>query len=98
MSRRITDERILMERIIKMLPKDIPSSAIESVECDPYDGSNGGGSYWVYLHDGYICTATDCHTLHEDTLAELKYAVQCIERWENDPSLTKHNGYTKYPD
>ena len=92
---RITSEAVLMERVKKMLPKGVPASAIESVECDPYDGENGG-SYWVYLHDGWMATGTGCHTIHEDTLAELRSEVRNIERWEDDPALKLHNGYTKY--
>lgn len=98
MARRITDEKVLMERVIKMLPKGIPATAIESVECDPWDGLNGGGSYWVYLHDGYIATGMGCHTIHEDTLADLKGEIAGIEVWEDDPALVLHNGYTKYPE
>lgn len=98
MARRITDERVLMKRVVKMLPKGIPASAIESVECDPWDGLNGGGSYWVYLNDGYIATGTGCHTIHEDTLTDLKGEIAGIEVWEDDPALVLHNGYTKYPE
>lgn len=90
----IRDESILMERVIKMLPKGVPASAIESVECDPYDGENGGGSYWVYLNDGWICNAMECHTIHEDTLKELKVMVRDISPWPEDPALKLHNGYT----
>lgn len=96
MSRRITDEKVLLNRVIKMLPNGIPVSAIESVECDPYNGENGGGSYWVYLHDGYIAAGMGCHTIHEDTLSQLKEEVQQITEWPDDPALTKHNGYTTY--
>ena len=76
---RITDEAVLMDRVIKMLPKGIPASAINSVECDPTDGENGGPSYWVYLNDGYISPEMGCQTIHEDTLKELKNVVGCIE-------------------
>lgn len=92
---RITDEKILLERAKKFLPKGIPETAIESVECDPWDGSNGG-SYWVYLNDGYICTDMECHTIHEDTLAEIRETMKSIEVWEDDPDLAKHKGYTRH--
>lgn len=85
---RITDEKTLLARVVKMLPKGIPASAIESVECDLYDGLSGGGSYWVYLANGYICPCMGCHTIHEDTLAELKPMVKSIEIWKDDPALT----------
>lgn len=91
---RITSEKVLKDRVVKMLPKGVPASAIESVECDPYDGENGGPSYWVYLHDGWRCE--DGHTIHEDTLADLKPMVRSIEPWPDDPALTLHNGYTYY--
>ena len=77
-----------MERVIKMLPKNVPAEAIEDVECDPYDGDNGG-SYWVYLKAGWKSPDDWCHTIHEDTLAELRYMVKGIERWEDDPALSK---------
>ena len=85
---RITDEKTLLARVLKMLPKGIPASAIESVECDPYDGLNGGGSYWVYLANGYWCPTMGCHTIHEDTLADLKPMLREVEIWADDPALT----------
>ena len=84
---RITDESILMDRVVKMLPKGVPSDAIASVECDPYDGANGGGSYWVYLDAGWRCVLTDCHTIHEDTLREVRPMLKSVERWDDDPEL-----------
>lgn len=87
MSRHITDETILMQRVLKMLPKGIPAEAINSVECDPYDGENGGPSYWVYLSNGYWCPTMGCHTIHEDTLSELRWMIREIEPWEDDPAL-----------
>lgn len=89
MSRRIKDEAILLDRVIKMLPKGVPAEAISGVECDPYDGENGGPSYWVYLVKGWICPEMECHTIHEDTLAKLKPMVKSIEPWPDDPDL-KH--------
>ena len=96
MGRRITNENVLMERVLDMLPAGVPNEAIEGVECDPYDGANGGGSYWVYLNDGWICPHMECHTIHEDTLADLRPMVKSIERWDDDPALELHNGYTEY--
>lgn len=89
MARRITSEAILMERVVRMLPKGIPTTAIESVECDPWDGENGGPSYWVYLAPGYICPSMGCHTIHEDTLRELKWMVSEVMEWPDDPELTE---------
>lgn len=89
MSRHITNEAILWDRVLKMLPKGIPEEAIEEVECDPYDGENGGPSYWVYLANGWICTEMGCHTIHEDTLAKLKPMVRSIKEWPEDPELNR---------
>ena len=96
MARRIKDEKILMERVIKMLPKGVPASAIESVEYDPYDGDSTPDSYWVYLNDGWICPTMGCHTIHEDTLKELAEMVGEVTRWDDDPDLVDHKGYTVY--
>ena len=90
---RIKTEKELLDRVLKMLPAGIPAEAIAGVEIDNIAGWNG---YWVYLHDGYISPEMDCHTIHEDTLAELKALVSNIEVWEDDPALTEHNGYTRY--
>ena len=89
MSGRIKDAEILFDRVIKMLPKGVPTDAIKEVEWDPYDGEDGGPSYWVYLASGWICPEMECHTIHEDTLAKLKPLVKSIEPWPDDPDL-KH--------
>ena len=94
--RHITDPDILMQRVLKMLPKDVPPEAINSVECDPWDGVDGGPSYWVYLNDGWVSPDMGCHTIHEDTLKELKWVVKGIEPWPDDPDLIEHRGYTRY--
>lgn len=75
-----------MERVIKMLPKGIPASAINDVECDPDNGSNGG-SYWVYLSAGWKSPDDWCHVIHEDTLADLRAMVKGVEAWDDDPAL-----------
>lgn len=89
MSRRIKDEAVLLDRVIKMLPKGVPAEAISGVECDPYDGEDGGPSYWVYLANGWICPEMECHTIHEDTLAKLKPMVKSIEPWPDDPDFKR---------
>lgn len=89
MSGRIKDAEILFDRVIKMLPKGVPAEAIKEVEWDPFDGEDGGPSYWVYLASGWICPEMGCHTIHEDTLAKLKPLVKSIESWPDDPDL-KH--------
>lgn len=89
MPRHITDEATLWDRVLKMLPKNVPPEAIEDVECDPYDGEDGGPSYWVYTAPGWLVSYMDCHTIHEDTLAKLKPYVQSIVPWPDDPELKK---------
>ena len=84
----IVSERALMDRVLKMLPNRIPAIAIRSVECDSCDGDNGG-SYWVNLAAGWICNSTGCHTIHEDTLKDLRVMVRDIREWPDDPSLSK---------
>ena len=89
MARHINDEAILLDRVLKMLPRGVPKEAISDVECDPYDGENGGPSYWVYLAAGWICPEMECHTIHEDTLAKLKPMVKSIKPWPDDPELNR---------
>ena len=91
--RRVKSEQYLLERVWMMLPKGIPTSAIKGVEIDDMCGWNG---YWVYLNDGYISPDMGCHTIHEDTISELRSVVGNIERWDDDPDLIEHRGYTKY--
>ena len=89
MGRHITSEAVLLDRVIKMLPKSVPPEAISGVECDPYDGEDGGPSYWVYLEAGWICPEMGCHTIHEDTLAKLRPYIRSIKPWPNDPELKR---------
>ena len=68
------NERQLLERAQKMLPKGIPAEAIESVEVDRYGNSDApdGISYWVYLRPGFVTErGAGCHTAHEDNLKNL---------------------------
>ena len=34
--------------------------------------------WWAYLTDDYISTTTECHTIHELTLAEFKKEFKTI--------------------
>lgn len=87
MPRHINDEATLLARVLKMLPKGVPADAIEDVECDPWDGEDGGPSYWVYTAPGWLVADMGCHTIHEDTLAKLKPYIQSIVPWPDDPDL-----------
>ena len=88
-SRWISNERVLMDRVIKMLPKSVPPEAISSVECDPQDGGPDGfgPSYWIILRPGWMCTESECHTIHEDTLGDLKRMLNQVVPWPDDPEL-----------
>ena len=82
---KIRDENVLMERVVKMLPKGIPAEAIDAVECDPWDCDEPTGSYWVYLSTGWKCDLMECHTIHEATLKDLKVMIDSIVPWPDDP-------------
>lgn len=86
----------LWEVVEKALPAGVPLEAINDVECDPYDGECGGYSYWVYLNDGWISPTMGCHTIHEDTLENIREMVAEVEPWHDDPDLIAHKGYTTY--
>ena len=92
MARRLNDCE-LIERAKGMLPKGIPSSAVISVDSDLYDGEDGGASYWVYLDYGYQCTLTGCHTIHDDTLKDLKVSLKHVVPWPDDPQLKQKGWY-----
>ena len=87
MARRINNEITLMERAVEMLPAGIPAEAVAEVEIEYSCGEFNG--YWIYLKAGYICIAMDCHTIHEDTLADLRSMMATVERWDDDPELER---------
>lgn len=77
---RITEETLL-KRAMEFLPKAVPAEAIQSVEVDDWGNSDraDGISYWVYLSDGFRAEkGRGCHTIHEDTLSELKKALRDV--------------------
>lgn len=92
MARHITDELDLYLRVEKMIPKHLKAMGfdvddiVESCECDEIDGGDGyDPCYWVYLKDGFI-TENGCgsHTIHEDTLADIKAQMSCVKYVEAD--------------
>lgn len=68
------------DRIMKYIPKS-KLDAIRSC----YQDSDG---YWIELKDGYVADRTDrnAHTIHEDTITQLRYQIAGIivdkEYWE----------------
>lgn len=70
------------DRILRYVPK----SKQKAVRACWHD-SDG---YWIELHEGYNADRMDwhCHTIHEDTIAELRYQIAGIgidkEYWEEN--------------
>ena len=87
MARHIKDKMTLWKRAEAMLPAGIPETAIADVEIDDICEWNG---YWVYLEIGYICAEMECHTIHEDTLKDLRYMLSHVEPWPDDPELKRY--------
>lgn len=56
----------------------IPKTKREAVR-DAYKDEDG---YWICLNEGWEATRTDsgCRTIHEDTIADLKYQIAGIQR------------------
>lgn len=79
---RITNENILKEKVIHMLPKHLKGkNVINSVEIDyGYNGDSPDGiSYWVYINDGYRTeNGYGWHTIHEDTIIDIKKELKRI--------------------
>lgn len=63
------DERIL---------KYVPQKKKEAV-ADAFKDSDG---YWIFLKDGLEASNMDsgCHTIHEDTIKELRYQIGGISK------------------
>ena len=42
--------------------------------------------YWIILHEGYNADRTDwnCRTIHEDTIADLRYQIAGIAKREEE--------------
>lgn len=95
MARMIENEETLKERVVKMLPKRIPASAIDDVEYDRLSSvkREWGGSYWVYLRAGWEFKDTGCHTIHEDNLRDIRVQLYKIVEWPNDPMLKRERGW-----
>lgn len=79
------------DRIMKYIPKS-KQKAIRACWHD----SDG---YWIELHNGYNADRMDwhCHTIHEDTIAELRYQIAGIgidkEYWE-ELKMSEENANT----
>lgn len=79
MMARINTTAELKQKVLQILPKNIPAEAIESVEIDNWDMY---GRYWVYLNDGWQFENT--HTIHENSLAEIKKCLKMVEQAEEE--------------
>ncbi len=58
----------------------------ESAISEVFKDSDG---YWIYLNYGYISTETQCGTIHEYTLADLRKQLKTIRKIE-DKDLCKY--------
>lgn len=61
-----------------LIMKYIPKSKRHTIE-SCWKDSDG---YWITLKDGFNAGRMDnggCHTIHEDTIAELRYQIAGIE-------------------
>ena len=58
----------------------VPKTKREAVR-DAYKDEDG---YWICLNEGWEATRTDsgCRTIHEDTIADLKYQIAGIQKVE----------------
>jgi hypothetical protein len=70
----------------------IPKTKREAIR-DAYRDEDG---YWVCLNEGWEATRTDsgCRTIHEDTIADLKYQIAGIQRVESPIRDTDGNELT----
>lgn len=92
MAKAVSEEK-LMDIARKALPKGMPKEAIVSVEVDCYGNSerSDGVSYWVYLRSGFRAEGgRGCHTIHEDTIKEIKDALWGVVETDDDD-----DGYAK---
>lgn len=64
----------------------VPASKREAVR-DAYQDQDG---YWICLREGWEASRTDagCRTIHEDTIADLKYQIGGIRKVAVDPHKT----------
>jgi hypothetical protein len=68
----------LLLRVFEMLPKNIPMSAIESVEIDGYSYNR----YWVYLNKGW--QFENSHTINENSLTEIRKCLKLVQKVDED--------------
>lgn len=68
--------KTLDPRIMKYVPK----SKVEAID-DAFKDDDG---MWIFLKDGWEASRMDrhCHTIHEDTIAQLRYQIAGIKREE----------------
>lgn len=69
---------VLKKEINPKIMKYIPKGKREAI-AEAYHDSDG---YWIYLKDGWNADRMDwnCHTIHEDTIKDLRYQIAGIAR------------------
>ncbi|MBR0542515.1 MAG: hypothetical protein IJK26_10000 [Clostridia bacterium] len=66
----------------KSILKYVPKSKLSAIR-SCWKDSDG---YWITLNDEWNADRTDwnCHTIHEDSIAQLRYQIAGISRRENE--------------
>ena len=69
---------VLKKEINTKIMKYIPKGKREAID-EAYRDSDG---YWIYLKEGWNADRMDwnCHTIHEDTIKDLRYQIAGIAR------------------
>jgi hypothetical protein len=60
-----------IDRYIKANPEKFESWHTE-------DNNERGLDYWVYCREPYYCPATECGTIHEDTVAQVLAKLRTV--------------------
>jgi len=45
-----------------------------------YDAGHRDLDYWIYLKEGYVCTGTECGTIHEYTIKDCERMLKMVRR------------------
>ena len=67
----------------------VPKTKRKAVR-DAYKDEDG---YWIYLKEGWEASNTDsgCRTIHEDTIADLRYQISGIRKVKGEHTMAKTN-------
>ena len=70
-----------MARTKEQILRYVPKSKMEAIR-DAWEDSDG---MWIILKNGWNADRMDynCHTIHEDTVADLRYQIAGIRKCKN---------------